>query len=494
MPTPPPTSSGRGTSRSKPLPSGPRTWIATPGSRAQSARVPRPSGSMRNASSPGGARQRLIGRGSRRPGASSMKNWPGRPGSSVAALDAQQRVRPEALAAGDLKKLRRIKVLSIGSEPVLLGEAGLCPARARTGDGKTVRKGGGPWGNHGFPHQSLLEAEGVLGARVGDGLDAGGGAGDRRHARNAGGERRLADEVAVRAGRARLLRRVDHEVAAAAADEVDDRGVTAGSLGDLRRHLHVDARVGEGGGRSRRRDEPEAEPRQRGGDRDDRALVGVTHGDEHRARPRQRPSRGSLRLAERAGEVVGGGHHLARGAHLRAEHGVGAGEARERQDGRLHGHVAGAPSRRAARATASDAPAISRQAASTRLTPVALLANGTVRDARGFASSTEIFAVDERQLDVDEARSLRAPARAGRRAPRRPRPVPRRATAPAARTTSRRSGRRPPRRAPSPPPRTCPARRRARRRRSPGRLPGSGRRASGRAVRPRTPRRTCSGR
>ena len=30
----------------------------------------------------------------------------------------------------------------------------------------------------------------------------------------------------------------------------------------------------------------------------------------------------------------------------------------------------------------------SRQAASTRLTPVALLANGTVRDARGLASST----------------------------------------------------------------------------------------------------------
>jgi hypothetical protein len=38
------------------------------------ARVPGPIGSIRNASSPGGARQRLIGRGSSRPGASSMKN------------------------------------------------------------------------------------------------------------------------------------------------------------------------------------------------------------------------------------------------------------------------------------------------------------------------------------------------------------------------------------------------------------------------------------
>ena len=36
----------------------------------------------------------------------------------------------------------------------------------------------------------------------------------------------------------------------------------------------------------------------------------------------------------------------------------------------------------------SVAPAASRQAASTRFTPIALLANGTVRDARGFTSST----------------------------------------------------------------------------------------------------------
>ncbi len=124
----------------------------------------------------------------------------------------------------------------------------------------------------------------MLGARVGYGLDAGGGAGDRRHARNSGGERRLADEVAVRTCRARLLRRVDHEIAATAADEVDDRGVIAGSSRrPSPQRLHVDACIGEGRGRSRRRHELEAEPGQRGGDRDDRALVRVTHGDEHRA-------------------------------------------------------------------------------------------------------------------------------------------------------------------------------------------------------------------
>ena len=48
-------------------------------------------------------------------------------------------------------------------------------------------------------------------------------------------------------------------------------------------------------------------------------------------------------------------------------------------------------------------PAASRTAASTRLTPVALLANGTVRDARGLTSSTETSPSDERELDVQQA-------------------------------------------------------------------------------------------
>ena len=41
-PMPPPTSSGRSTSRSKPLPSGPSTCSSSPGPSAQSARVPGP--------------------------------------------------------------------------------------------------------------------------------------------------------------------------------------------------------------------------------------------------------------------------------------------------------------------------------------------------------------------------------------------------------------------------------------------------------------------
>ena len=67
------------------------------GGEAASAAVPGPIGSIRNPSSPGGARQRLIGRGSVRPGGWSMKNWPGVPGIDVAALDAEQRVRPDRI-------------------------------------------------------------------------------------------------------------------------------------------------------------------------------------------------------------------------------------------------------------------------------------------------------------------------------------------------------------------------------------------------------------
>ncbi len=64
------------------MPSGPKTWIRSPRSSAQSDSVPGPTASRRNASSPGGARQSERARGRRRPGASSMKNCPGVPGSS----------------------------------------------------------------------------------------------------------------------------------------------------------------------------------------------------------------------------------------------------------------------------------------------------------------------------------------------------------------------------------------------------------------------------
>ena len=67
---------------------------------------------------------------------------------------------------------------------------------------------------------------------------------------------------------------------------------------------------------------------------------------------RQRPARGALGLGERRGEVRGARHHLSGRAHLRPEHGVGAREAGEREDGRLdarHGRSASpVPSSRSA--------------------------------------------------------------------------------------------------------------------------------------------------
>ena len=117
-------------------------------------------------------------------------------------------------------------------------------------------------------------------------------------------------------------------------------------------------------------------------------LVAVAHAEERAPPVGSRAPAARSAFANAVGEVAGARHHLAGRAHLGPEHRVGAGEARERQHGRLHvvsrrgGDSGGRPS------SAMRAPAASRHAASTRLTPVAFDANGTVRDARGFTSST----------------------------------------------------------------------------------------------------------
>src|SRR5204863_8256058 len=147
------------------------------------ARVPGPIASIRKASSPGGARQRLIGRGRRRPGASSMKNWPGTPGSR----------RP--------RRTRRSVYGPTCSEPVTLA----CSGRI----------------------DPLLEADGDLRLRVRDRLDRGGRARDRRDAGNPSDEGGLADAVTVRPGTG-ALRRVHDEIDAAAPDQIDDARPLAG--------------------------------------------------------------------------------------------------------------------------------------------------------------------------------------------------------------------------------------------------------------------------
>ena len=138
-------------------------------------------------------------------------------------------------------------------------------------------------------------------------------------------ERRLADRVAVRA-RVAALRRVDHEIAAATADEVDDRRLAVGCLAELPHRLDLDPRGRERGCRPLGRIELEAETDERGGDRHGLLVVGLADGDEHGTGTRQPPPRGPLGLVERSREVGRARHHLTGRAHLRTEDRIAAGK------------------------------------------------------------------------------------------------------------------------------------------------------------------------
>ena len=237
---------------------------------------------------------------------------------------------------------------------------------------------------------SLLEAEGGLGAGVGDRVRRRRGTWNRGDARYAGDERRLPDQVAVAASLG-SLRRVHDEVAAPTADQVDD-GRHASTLGDLRHRLDLEAGCRERFGRARGGHQREAEVGEGCRDRDGGRLVprrerrrrpcpSAAAAGRPRAPPWRRPWAGRRRSPSPR-----------RSSASPAEHGIGAGETGEGQHGRLDGHLpgralAGGLSQGRSRSV-KRRPAMSRHAASTRLIPVALLANGTVRDARGLASST----------------------------------------------------------------------------------------------------------
>ena len=85
--------------------------------------------------------------------------------------------------------------------------------------------------------------------------------------------------------------------------------------------------------------------------------------------------------------IVGAAHHLAGGLHLRAEDRVDAGEAHERKHRGLDEHAGDARDRRPGQLRQRP-PAITRAAIFASGTPVAFDRYGTVRDARGFTSST----------------------------------------------------------------------------------------------------------
>src|SRR5690349_837794 len=118
-----------------------------------------------------------------------MKNWPGAPGSTSRRLIRSSVYGPTS------------------SEPVTL---------SRVGDAKLCI-------------EPFLERDSLFGPRGRDRVHGRGGARERRDARDAPRERRLADGIAVGA-RVAALRRVDHEVAAAASDEIHDRRLALGCL------------------------------------------------------------------------------------------------------------------------------------------------------------------------------------------------------------------------------------------------------------------------
>src|SRR5438034_673859 len=227
MPMPPPTSRGLPTSRRKPLPSGPKTASSSPASSSARALVPGPIGSIRNASSRGGAKQRLIGRGNARPGASSMKNCPGIPRSS------------------DPRATRRSAYGPIHSTSTTLRRSRFMP---------------------------LLQRERRLRARLRNGLDGCARNRERGDAGHACDDRGFANRVPV-ASSVATLGGVDDEVDAAAAYECDD-GFTFADVFD------GDRRECERARRPFGCDELEAEGDEVARDRDDAELVVVADGEK----------------------------------------------------------------------------------------------------------------------------------------------------------------------------------------------------------------------
>ena len=270
---------------------------------------------------------------------------PGRAAGSSSPLDAQQRVEPDRL------------------EPVTLSR-------------RSCR-------------MAFLQARADFAAGVGDRLDRGRRAGERRDARDPRDQRRLADPVAV-AARPGSLRRVDDEVAAprrirsttvgspAASDTfaTDSTSIPAAASAAAvplvaRRRKPRPASVSATGTTaslsSSRTDRKAVPPSAAGGRRP--APPSRTRSGSRARTPS--PRRSSASRGPSTGSLPGKRANGSTAAFTET------------------GPRRGRPARRRG-STSSDtrAPAISRQAASTRLMPIALLANGTVREARGFASST----------------------------------------------------------------------------------------------------------
>ena len=288
MPIPPATRSGRRTSRSKPLPSGPKTWIASPRPSAQRARVPGPIGSTRNWSSPDTARHRLIGRGSTRRSLE-HEELSGNTRLEIPSLEPDEPVGPICSTPIARNRSRRAFTPRSRCAPAATAPTRLSHSRS-----------------HARPPPRR----------------------DRGHTRHACDERGLTDEIAVGA-RTASLRRVDDEIATPAAHEVDHGLVVVVCVGDLAissierpAARSVRAVPSVATARSRARRAPPRRPPRRACPRRERTGT--------RCPTSKRSTGGSLGLRKRGREIGGARHDLARRAHLRPEHGIGSRKARER--------------------------------------------------------------------------------------------------------------------------------------------------------------------
>ena len=209
------------------------------------------------------------------------------------------------------------------------------------------------------------------------------GAGDGGEVRHAALERAAADRERVQV-RAEALRRVDHHGDLPALNRVD---AVRAALGDLVDRLDLQA-VLRADTRPCRCVATSVKPA-----RARRCAVGSTAALSSsrtlmKTAPLGRQDRagGDLRLGEGGAEGRVDAHHLAGRLHLRAEQRVDAGELGEREHRLLHRDVRRNDLRGEAEVVAACWPTMTRAASLASGTPMALLTNGTVREARGFTS------------------------------------------------------------------------------------------------------------
>ena len=194
--------------RSNPFPSGPSTWIASPAASADSARVPAPHRIDQEGELPGRRLTELISRGSTSP----------RPQHEELTRFSEargRRSRRSNVGPAIAPCPRRSSARSSTASTRLPGTSLMPPPRCAPAT--AARNPPGRWRSRAPPPP---------------------GAGDRRDARDAGGERSLADQVAV--ARA-ALQGVDDEVAAPAPYEVDDGGLVAARVTNLRDDVELEA-------------------------------------------------------------------------------------------------------------------------------------------------------------------------------------------------------------------------------------------------------------